>query len=107
MSNATLGMVQEIEHAAQGVIASYEDQVEQIRTDSRDRLATVAQHYDEETEQLVAEAENNAQEKLVRLTKDLAETVARNDAKVQQAMTDKRAGLVEAIVEKVVASYGR
>ena len=89
------------------MIASYEDQVEQIRTDSRDRLATVAQHYDEETEQLVAEAENNAQEKLVRLTKDLAETVARNDAKVQQAMTDKRAGLVEAIVEKVVASYGR
>ena len=106
MSNATLEMMQEIEQAAQGVIASYEDQVEQIRTDSRDRLATVAQHYDEETEQLVAEAENNSQEKLVRITKDLAETVARNDAKVQQAMTDKRAGLVEAIVEKVVATYG-
>ena len=56
--------------------------------------------------QLVAEAETNAQEKLVALAKDLDETVARNDAKVQQAMTDKRAGLVEAIVEKVVASYG-
>ena len=107
MSNATLEMMQEIEQAARGVIASYEDQVEQIRTDSRDRLATVAQHYDEETEQLVAEAENNAQEKLVRLTKDLAETVARNDAKVQQAMTDKTSWVVEAIVEKVVASYGR
>ena len=51
--------------------------------------------------------QKNAQEKLVRLTKDLEETVVRNDAKVQQAMTDKRAGLVEAIVEKVVASYGR
>ena len=96
MSNATLEMMQEIEQAAQGVIATYEDQVEQVRTDSRDRLATVAQHYDEETK-----------ERLVRLTKDLEETVARNDAKVQQAMTDKRAGLVEAIVEKVVASYGR
>ena len=104
MSNATLEMMQEIE---QGVIATYEDQVEQVRTDSRDRLATVAQHYDEETKQLVTEAEKNAQERLVRLTKDLEETVARNDAKVQQAMTDKRAGLVEAIVEKVVASYGR
>ncbi|MFQ7256179.1 MAG: hypothetical protein ACLROH_08870 [Streptococcus sp.] len=46
------------------------------------------------------------QERL-RLTKDLEETVARNDAKVQEAMTDKRTGLVEAIVEKVVASYGR
>ena len=55
---------------------------------------------------MVAEAETNAQEKLVALAKDLDETVARNDAKVQQAMTDKRAGLVEAIVEKVVASYG-
>ena len=94
MSNATLEMMQEIEQAAQGVIVGYEAQVEQIRTDSRDRLATVAQHYDEETKQLVTEA-------------DLEETVARNDAKVQQAMTDKRSGLVEAIVEKVVASYGR
>ena len=107
MSNATLEMMQEIEQAAQAVIATYEDQVEQVRTDSRDRLATVAQHYDEETKQLVAEAETSAQEKLVALAKDLDETVARNDAKVQQAMTDKRAGLVEAIVEKVVASYGR
>ena len=42
----------------------------------------------------------NAQERLVRLTKDLEETVARNDARVQEAMTDKRAGLVEAIVER-------
>ena len=48
MSNATLEMMQEIEQAAQGVIVGYEAQVEQIRTDSRDRLATVAQHYDEE-----------------------------------------------------------
>ena len=107
MSNATLEMMQEIEQAAQGVIASYEDQVEQIQKESRDRLATVAQHYDDETKQLVAEAETTAKERLVRLTKDLEETVARNDAKVQQAMTDKRAGLVEVIVEKVVASYGR
>lgn len=107
MSNATLEMMQEIEQAAQGVIASYEDQVKQIQKESRDRLATVAQHYDDETKQLVAEAETTAKERLVRLTKDLEETVARNDAKVQQAMTDKRAGLVEAIVEKVVASYGR
>ena len=107
MSNATLEMMQEIEQAAQGVIASYEDQVEQIQKESRDRHATVAQHYDDETKRLVAEAETTAKERLVRLTKDLEETVARNDAKVQQAMTDKRAGLVEAIVEKVVASYGR
>ena len=57
MSDATLEMMQEIEQAAQGVIVGYEAQVEQIRTDSRDRLATVAQHYDEETKQLVTEAE--------------------------------------------------
>ena len=107
MSNATLEMMQEIEQAAQGVIASYEDQVEQIQKESRDRLATVAQHYDDETKQLVAETETTAKERLVRLTKDLEETVARNDAKVQQAMTDKRSGLVEVIVEKVVVSYGR
>lgn len=106
MSNATLEMMQEIEQAAQGVIASYEDQVEQIQKESRDWLATVAQHYDEETKQLVAEAETNVQEKLVALAKDLDETIARNDAKVQQAMTDKRVALVDEIVEKGVATYG-
>ena len=107
MSNATLEMMQEIEQAAQGVIVGYEAQVEQIRTDSRDRLATVAQHYDEETKQLVTEAEKNAQERLVRLNERSGRNGCAHDAKVQQAMTNKRTGLVEAIVEKVVASYGR
>ena len=71
MSNATLEMMQEIEQAAQGVIVGYEAQVEQIQKESRDRLATVAQHYDDETKRLVAEAETTAKERLVRLTKDL------------------------------------
>ena len=98
--------MQEIEQAAQGVIVGYEAQVEQIRTDSRDHL----QQWHSITMRKPSnwsQRRKNAQERLVRLTKDLEETVARNDAKVQEAMTDKRAGLVEAIVEKVVASYGR
>ena len=40
------------------------------------------------------------------LEADLAVTSQRNDEKVQQAMTDKRAALVDEIVEKVVATYG-
>ena len=51
MSNATLEMMQEIEQAAQGVIVGYEAQVEKIRTASRDRLATEAQPYVEESKQ--------------------------------------------------------
>ena len=47
-----------------------------------------------------SQRQKNAQERPVRLTKDLEETVARNDAKVQQAMTDKRAGLVGSHVER-------
>ena len=63
MANATLEMMQEIEMAAEAVVASYEDQVQNLRQQ-------------------------------------------RNDEKVQQAMTDKRAALVDEIVEKVVATYG-
>ncbi len=85
MSDATLEMMQEIEQAAQGVIVGYEAPSWTNRTGSRDRLATVAQHYDE----ISNWSDEKTWERTRPLTKDLEETVARNDAKVQQAMTDK------------------
>ena len=88
MANATLEMMQEIEMAAEAVVASYEDQVQDLR------------------QQLVAEREESSRATIASLEADLAVTSQRNDEKVQQAMTHKRAALVDEIVEKVVATYG-
>ena len=92
MANATLEMMQEIEMAAEAVVASYEDQVQDLRQQLGDHLQEVAASYDKTT--------------IASLEADLAVTSQRNDEKVQQAMTDKRAALVDEIVEKVVATYG-
>ena len=57
MANATLEMMQEIEMAAEAVVASYEDQVQNLRQQLGDHLQEVAASYDKETAKLVAERE--------------------------------------------------
>ena len=106
MANATLEMMQEIEMAAEAVVASYEDQVQDLRQQLGDHLQEVAASYDKETAKLVAEREESSRATIASLAADLAVTSQRNDEKVQQAMTNKRAALVDEIVEKVVATYG-
>lgn len=106
MANATLEMMQEIEMAAEAVVASYEDQVQDLRQQLGDHLQEVVASYDKETAKLVAEREESSKAMIASLEADLAVTSRRNDEKVQQAMTDKRAALVDEIVEKVVATYG-
>ena len=106
MANATLEMMQEIEMAAEAVVASYEDQVQDLRQQLGDHLQEVAASYDKETAKLVAEREESSRATIASLEADLAVTSQRNDEKVQQAMTNKRAALVDEIVEKVVATYG-
>ena len=49
MANATLEMMQEIEMAAEAVVASYEDQVQDLRQQLGDHLQEVAASYDKET----------------------------------------------------------
>ena len=105
MANATLEMMQEIEMAAEAVVASYEDQVQDLRQQLGDHLQEVAASYDKETAKLVAEREESSRATIASLEADLV-TSQRNDEKVQQAMTNKRAALVDEIVEKVVATYG-
>ena len=102
MANATLEMMQEIEMAAEAVVASYEDQVQDLRQQLGDHLQEVAASYDKETAKLVAEREEYSKTTIA----SLEVTSQRNDEKVQQAMTDKRSALVDEIVEKVVATYG-
>ena len=47
-----------------------------------------------------------SQQKLVLLQQDLEQTTQQNEDKVAAALTDKKADLARAIVEKVVEAYG-
>mgnify|MGYP000152195417 CR=1 FL=1 len=107
MANATLEMMQEIEMAAEALSQVTRIRSKNLRQQLGDHLQEVAASYDKETAKLVAEREESSKATIASLEADLAVTSQRNDEKVQQAMTDKRAALVDEIVEKVVASYGR
>jgi hypothetical protein len=55
---------------------------------------------------LAEELTASSQQKLVLLQQDLEQTTQQNEDKVEAALTDKKADLARAIVEKVVEAYG-
>ena len=106
MTNTTLEKMQEIEQAAEDVLASYEDQIKSRRDEQTARLEELSQVYDKETEASVLSLAKNKEEEIKKLEQDLELTVQRNQEKVETALTDKKADLARAIVEKVVEAYG-
>lgn len=106
MTNTTLEKMQEIEQAAEVVLASYEDQIKSLRDEQTARLEELSQVYDKETEASVLSLAKNKEEEIKKLEQDLELTVQRNQEKVETALTDKKADLARAIVEKVVEAYG-
>lgn len=106
MANATLEMMQEIEQVAEDILLSYQVQVQKLRDQMEQELSQLAVAEDKETQQVLAEVERSSKEKIVALQSDLEVTVAQNDARVRAALTDKKEALVQAIVEKVVTTYG-
>ena len=106
MTNKTLEKMQEIEQAAEVVLASYEDQIKSLRDEQTARLEELSQVYDKETEASVLSLAKNKEEEIKKLEQDLELTVQRNQEKVETALTDKKADLARAIVEKVVEAYG-
>lgn len=106
MANATLEMMQEIEQAAEEVLASYKGQAQELRDQLEQELSQLAAAEDEKTQQELADVERSSEEKLAVLQADLEVTVAQNEAAVRSVLTDKKDALVQTIVEKVVATYG-
>lgn len=106
MTNTTLEKMQEIEQAAEDVLASYKDQIKLLRDEQTSRLEELSLTYDDETQKLAEELTASSQQKLVLLKQDLEQTTQQNEDKVEAALTDKKADLARAIVEKVVEAYG-
>lgn len=106
MTNTTLEKMQEIEQAAEDVLASYKDQIKLLRDEQTARLEELSLVYDKEAEIAVQSLAKKKEEEIKKLEQDLELTVQKNQTKVEAALTDKKADLARAIVEKVVEAYG-
>lgn len=106
MANETLEKMQEIETAAEEVLIGYRTQAQELRQQVDEDLRQLALTYDDETQKLAEEITATSQQKLVLLQQDLEHTTQQNEDKVEAALTDKKADLARAIVEKVVEAYG-
>ena len=106
MANETLEKMQEIETAAEEVLMGYRTQVQELRQRVDEDLRQLGLTYDNETQKLAEELTATSQQKLVLLQQDLEQTTQQNEDKVEDALTDKKADLARAIVEKVVEAYG-
>ena len=106
MANETLEKMQEIETAAEEVLMGYRTQTQELRQQVDEDLRQLALTYDNETQKLAEELTASSQQKLVFLQQDLEQTTQQNEDKVAAALTDKKADLARAIVEKVVEAYG-
>lgn len=106
MANETLEKMQEIETAAEEVLMGYRKQTQELRQQVDDDLRQLGLTYDAETRKLAEELTATSQQKLVLLQQELEQTTQQNEDKVEAALTDKKADLARAIVEKVVEAYG-
>ena len=106
MANETLEKMQEIETAAEEVLMGYRAQAQELRQQVDEDIRQLALTYDDETQKLVEELTASSQQKLVLLQQDLEQTIQQNEDKVEAALTDKKADLARAIVDKVVEAYG-
>lgn len=106
MANETLEKMQEIETAAEEVLMGYRTQTQELRQQVDEKLRQLGLTYDNETQKLAEELTVTSQQQLVLLQQDLEQTTQQNEDKVAAALTDKKADLARAIVEKVVEVYG-
>ena len=106
MANETLEKMQEIETAAEEVLMGYRAQAQELRQQVDEDIRQLGLTYDDETQKLVEELTASSQQKLMLLQQDLEQTIQQNEDKVEAALTDKKADLARAIVDKVVEAYG-
>ena len=106
MTNATLEQMQEIEQAADEVLAGYKSQIQELREQAASNLQQLGQSYDEEKERLVTELKERSERELAVLTQDLEQTRQENEEKAQAALSNKKEVLLQMIVDRVVEKYG-
>ena len=106
MENTTLEKMQEIERAAEEVLSEYDNQITLLRDRQEEKLKSLSLVYDQETAAAVQSLIEKKKKEIESLEQDVAVTIQKSQEKVEAALTDKKADLVQAIVDKVVKRYG-
>lgn len=106
MTNATLEQMQEIERAADEVLAGYQHQIRELQDQATRDLKQLGRAYDEEKQQLLIELKEQSEKEIASLTQDLEKTKQENEEKVQAALSNKKEALLQMIVDRVVEKYG-
>ena len=106
MENTTLKKMQEIEHAAEEVLSEYDNQITLLQDQQEEKLKSLSLVYDQETADTVQSLIEKKKKEIESLEQDVSVTIQKNQEKVEAALTDKKADLVQAIVDKVVKRYG-
>lgn len=106
MENTTLEKMQEIERAAEEVLSEYDNKITMLRDQQEEKLKSLSLAYDQETTATVQSLIEKKKKEIEGLDQDVAVTIQKNQEKVEAALTDKKADLVQAIVDKVVKRYG-
>ena len=106
MTNATLEQMQEIEQAADEVLAGYKSQIQELREQAASNLKQLEKAYDEEKQQLLVELKEQSEKEIANLTQDLEKTRHENEEKAQAALSNKKEVLLQMIVDRVVEKYG-
>lgn len=106
MTNATLEQMQEIEQAADEVLAGYKSQIQELREQASSNLKQLEKVYDEEKQQLLVELKEQSEKEIANLTQDLEKTRQENEEKAQAALSNKKEVLLQMIVDRVVEKYG-
>lgn len=106
MTNATLEQMQEIEQAADEVLAGYKSQIQELREQAASNLKQLEKAYDEEKQQLLVELKEQSEKEIANLIQDLEKTRQENEEKAQAALSNKKEVLLQMIVDRVVEKYG-
>ena len=106
MTNATFEQMQEIEQAADEVLAIYKSQIQELREQASSNLKQLEKVYDEEKQQLLVELKEQSEKEIANLTQDLEKTRQENEEKAQAALSNKKEVLLQMIVDRVVEKYG-
>ncbi|MGT2636263.1 hypothetical protein ACVRWL_00325 [Streptococcus ratti] len=105
MANSILETMQTIEAEAKAVLADYDAQIQALRAQSAEDLDKVKLDCDQETKLQVSKLEAVLTQQKTDLQASLAETMAKNDQHVRSVLSDKKAGLTQQIVDRVVEKY--
>lgn len=106
MSNSTLEEMNAIELEAIEIKKSYQAKINEASNSIETKLKEAANQLDIETQELIRVAREQYEQKEKEYQAQLAEKVQTNQQKLTAALGDKKAALIDQIVEKVVEQYG-